>query len=206
MRNLSFHVTLHAWFQRSDECVFDTVVLEPVVVNTSKAEHTTKTTVQLEVSGLQVFKGKKVFFVQAWNRGLICMVPGGRNALLLPMSAFSSQSACVGEEPGLLQLMSLPAPHPHSHHYPPPWLLSVTLHSSPQELRSSLLTTQCFQDPIGWKWDWRGSLPAAQNLTQNLGEEELLLGVFLSIPAKHFFNNNEPHWWITRTDLRQQKR
>lgn len=106
------------------------MVLEPVVVNTSKAEHTTKTTVQLEVSGLQVFKGKKVFFVQAWNRGLICMVPGGRNALLLPMSAFSSQSACVGEEPGLLQLMSLPAPHPHSHHYPPPWLLSVTAQPS----------------------------------------------------------------------------
>lgn len=40
------------------------MVLEPVVVNTSKAEHTTKTTVQLEVSGPQVFKGKKVFFVQ----------------------------------------------------------------------------------------------------------------------------------------------
>lgn len=125
------------------------MVLEPVVVNTSKAEHTTKTTVQLEVSGLQVFKGKKVFFVQAWNRGLICMVPGGRNALLLPMSAFSSQSACVGEEPGLLQLMVLACSSPTFSSLPTP--LAAVSNSAQQSTGTALFPINY---PVFSRSDW----------------------------------------------------
>lgn len=65
------------------------------------------------------------------------------------------------------------APHPDSYHHPHPWLLSVTLHSSPQELCVPG-TIHCTVSSVSAGWVQRGSLPAAQNRAQTLGEEEML--------------------------------
>lgn len=52
--------------------VFDTVVLlEPVVLNTPKDEHTTKTKCPTRSVWASGFKGEKVFFGHAWNKSLI---------------------------------------------------------------------------------------------------------------------------------------
>ena len=59
-------------------------LFEPVVLNTSKDEQTTETKCPTRSSWTTGFKGKKVFFGQAWNKSLIQMASAGGNALYCP--------------------------------------------------------------------------------------------------------------------------
>lgn len=111
-------------------------LFEPVVFNTSKDEQTTETKCPARSSWATGFKGKKVFFGQAWNKSLIQKASGGGNALNCPSVCIWVSGVQVGEGEilGVLLHVVFAAPHPDSYHHPHPWLLSVTLHSSPQAL------------------------------------------------------------------------
>ena len=132
------------------------------------------------------FKGKKVFFGQAWNKSLIQMASGGGNALYCPSVCIWVSGVQVGEGAilGALLHVVFAARHPDSYHHPHPWLLPVTLHSSRRHRAPSPFTAQCLQDPTAWERVQRGSLPAAQNMAQTLGEEEMLPVVWLLFPFR----------------------
>lgn len=130
-------------------------------------------------------KGKGVL-KQAW----IYKVPGTGNAFFLPWclhfdswedKALYEASPC----PGLLLTPIFITTH----------ILSVTLCNNPGNCTFPLLSAECSEGQIGWKWDRGVVSQLAQNLTQSSAEGEI--GPIVRCPP-----NDKFHLWITMTDPR----
>ena len=159
-------------------------LLEPVVLNTSKDEHTTKTKCPTRSVWATGFKGKNVFFGQAWNKSLIGMDSGGGNVLYCPSVCIWVSRVQLGEGKILGSVWHVVLACSSPRFLSPPTPLVALSHSAQQATGTVCALQhplQCLQDPTGWDRVQRGSLPAAQ-MAQTLGEEEMLPIVWLLFP------------------------